>query len=156
MTRNITIPENHTKNKPCLHCRPWWGGQRDRVTNKRARWPCIVHLITRQVWVNWPFGSKDEVQYWFSRWRPSWSSNQNNFSYFQPTSHLDTSNAVWVHCHFGSGEKAENRYSTRLLGWPSWISDQYDFSYFLSTSHPDTPYQILSQWAFLIGRQSSN
>ena len=62
------------------------------------RWSCIAHLITRQVWVNWPFGSREEFQYWFLRWRPSWISNQNDFSYFWSTSHLDTSNEVWVNC----------------------------------------------------------
>ena len=44
--------------------------------------------------VNWPFGSREEVQYRFSRWRPSWISNQNDFSYFWSTLHLNTANEV--------------------------------------------------------------
>ena len=104
-----------------------------RKRTSGPRWPCIAHLITRQVWVNWRFGSREEVQYWFSRWRPSWISNQNSFSYFWSASHLATSNEVWVNCPFGSGEKVKNRFSTWLLGQPSWISDQNDFSYFWST-----------------------
>ena len=36
---------------------------------------------------------------------PSWISNQDDFSYFWSTSHLDTSNEIWVNCPFGSGEK---------------------------------------------------
>ena len=77
-----------------------------------------------------------EVHYWFSRWRPSWIFNQNDFSYFWSTSHLNTSNDVLVNWSFGSGENVQNRFSTWLLGQPSWISDQNDFSYFWSTSHP--------------------
>ena len=37
------------------------------------------------------FHSREEVQYWFSRWQPSWISNQNNFSYFLSTSCPNTS-----------------------------------------------------------------
>ena len=48
-------------------------------------------------------------------------SNQNDFSYFWSTSHLDTSNEVWVDCTFCSGEKVQNRFSTWLLWQPSWI-----------------------------------
>ena len=98
----------------------------------------------------WPFGSREEVQYSFSRWWPSWISNQNYFSFFWSTSHLDISNEVWVNLSFGSGEKNQNRFSTRLLGRPSWTSDQNDFSYFWSTSRLDISYQILSQWTFSI------
>ena len=72
----------------------WWG-----IKTRGPRWPCIAHLITRQVWVSWPFGST-EVQYWFSRQRSSWISIQNDLSYFWSTSHLDTSNEVWVNCPF--------------------------------------------------------
>ena len=32
--------------------------------------------------VNWPFGSWEEAQNRFSRWRPSWISDGSNFSYF--------------------------------------------------------------------------
>ena len=113
-----------------------------KMMTRELRWPCIAHLITRQVWVSWPFGSREEVQYWFSRWRPAWISNQNYFSNFWSTNHLDTSNEVWVHCPFGSEEKVQNRFSTWLLGQPSWICLQNEFSYFWSTRHPDTSYQI--------------
>ena len=82
-------------------------------------------------------------------------SNQNNFSYFWSTSHLDTLNIVCVNCPFGSGEKVQDRFSTWLLGRPPWISNQNDFSYFWSISHPNTSYQISSQWAFLFRRRGS-
>ena len=49
------------------------------------KWSCIAHLITSQLWVKWPFGSR-EVQYWFSRWRPFLISSQNDFCYFWSTS----------------------------------------------------------------------
>ena len=32
--------------------------------------------------VSWSFGLREEVQHWFSRWRPSWISNQTNLNYF--------------------------------------------------------------------------
>ena len=47
--------------------------------------------------VNWPFGSGEEAKNRFSRWlpwRPSWISDQNNFSYFWSTSHPDDSYRV--------------------------------------------------------------
>ena len=31
---------------------------------------------------NWPFVSEKEAKNRFSRWRPSWISHRNNFSYF--------------------------------------------------------------------------
>ena len=51
---------------------PWAFGSGELT--RGPRWPCISHLITRQIWVSWPFGSREEVQYRFSRWWPSWIS----------------------------------------------------------------------------------
>ena len=101
--------------------------------------------------VNWLFGSREELQYRFSRWWPSWISNQKDFSYFWSISHLDISNEVTSQLAFWFRiKKVQNRFSALLLGQPSSISDQNDFSYiFLSTSHPDTSYQFSSQLAFL-------
>ena len=42
---------------------------------------------------NMPFGL-EEAKNRFSRWRPSWISNQKDFSYFQPISHPDASYQV--------------------------------------------------------------
>ena len=97
------------------------------IRTRGPRWPCIAHLIIRQVWVNWLFGSREEVQYWFSRWRPSWISNQNDWATF------DLQVISIIPMKFESiallvGEKM-------LLGQPSWISDHNDFSYFLSWSY---------------------
>ena len=58
--------------------------------------------------VNWPFGSGEEVKNRFSRWRPSWISDQNNFSYFWSTNHPDASNHV-------SSQLAQGRKRSRLL-----------------------------------------
>ena len=113
--------------------------------------PVSLTWLPDKFQVNWPFGSK-EVQYRFSRWRPSWISNQNDFSYFSSTSHLDTS---WSFGSIGllvKDKKVQNRFSTWLLGQPSWIFDQNDFSYFWSTSHSDTAYQVSSQLAFQFWR----
>ena len=55
----------------------------------------IILWMTFQI--NWSFGSGEEGQKRFSTWqlwRPSSISNQNNFSYFWSTSHLDTSYQV--------------------------------------------------------------
>ena len=102
-------------------------------------------------WVGWSFGSR-EVQYWLSRWRPSWISNQNNFSYCWSSSHLDTSN-----CPFGSGEKVRNRFSKWLLGRPSWISDQNDFSYFFYLQvTPILPIKFRANGPFYSGEEVQN
>ena len=97
--------------------------------------------------VHWPFGSREDFQYRFSRWWPSWISNQNDFSYFWSTNHLDTSNEVSSQLAFWFRIK-----KFKIDFQPSWISDQNDFSYiyFWSTSHPDTSYQFSSQLALLI------
>ena len=39
--------------------------------------------------VSWPFGSGEEAKHRFSRWRPSWISDRNNFSYFWSISRPD-------------------------------------------------------------------
>ena len=113
-------------------------GAMDGFLNKMAKMaPYCSPDYQASLWVNWPFSSREEGLYRFSRWWPSWISNQNDFSYFQSPSHLHTSNEVSSH-----------RFSTWLLWGPSWISDQNDFSYFWSTSHPDTSYQVLTYQVF--------
>ena len=97
--------------------------------------------------INWPFGSREEVQYRFSRWRPSWISNQNDFSYFRSTSHLDTSNEVSSQLSFWFRIKSSKKiFNMAARATPPWISDQNDFSFFWSTNHPGTPYQV--NWPF--------
>ena len=117
---------------------------------------CIAHLITRQVSSQLAYQFKKKiVQYSFLGWRSSWISNQNDFSYFWPTNHLETSNDVSSQLAFWFRiKKIRNRFSTWLLGRPSWISDPNDFSYFWSTSHPNTSYQVSSQFAVLFRRSS--
>ena len=44
--------------------------------------------------VSCPFASWKELQYRFSRWPPSWISNQMNLATFWSTSHINTSNEV--------------------------------------------------------------
>ena len=56
-----------------------------------------------------------------------------------------------VKCHFGTGEKVQNRFSTWLLGRLSWTSDQNDFNYFQSTSHPILPIKFLVNGPFYSG-----
>ena len=60
----------------------------------RTRGPRSLTWLPEKFQVSWPFSSKEEVQYRFSRWRPCWISNHKNFSYFWSTCHHDTSNEV--------------------------------------------------------------
>ena len=42
----------------------------------------VTLMLPSKFRVNWPFGSGIEGKNRFSRWRPSWISDRNNFSYF--------------------------------------------------------------------------
>ena len=42
----------------------------------------VTLLLPSKFGVNWPFGSGEEAKNRFSRWWPSWISDQNDFSYF--------------------------------------------------------------------------
>ena len=53
----------------------------------------ITLILPNNFPVNWSFCSK-EVQNRVSRWRPSWISDQNKFSYFWSTNNPDTSYQV--------------------------------------------------------------
>ena len=61
-----------------------------------------------QFGVNWPFSSGEEAKISFSRWRPSWISDWNDFSYFCSTSHPDASYQV-------SSQLAQGCRRSRLL-----------------------------------------
>ena len=54
----------------------------------------VTPMLPTKVWVNWPFGSEEQPKNSFSRWRPSWISDRNDFSCFWSTSHPDASNLV--------------------------------------------------------------
>ena len=66
----------------------------------------------------------------FSRWRPFWTSDWNDFRYFWSASHPDTSYQVSSQHAFWF----RRRFSWWPPGLTSWISDQNDLSYFWSTS----------------------
>ena len=42
----------------------------------------VTPMLPTKFQVNWPFTSGEEAKNRFSRWRPCWISDQNNFSYF--------------------------------------------------------------------------
>ena len=42
----------------------------------------VTLMLPSKFGVNWPFGSGEEAKNRFSRWRPSWISDQHDFSYF--------------------------------------------------------------------------
>ena len=118
---------------------------------------------------NWPSVSGKEAKNRFLKWRPSWISDRNSFSYFhlQVAPMLPTKFQVnWL---FLSGEEVKNRFSK----WrTSWISDRNYFSYFcmeihcghrgfsirtflailFSTSHSGASYQVSRQLAFRLRR----
>ena len=58
--------------------------------------------------VKWPFSSGEEAKNRFSRWRPSWISDQHDFSYFCSTGHPDASYQV-------SSQLAQGCRRSRLL-----------------------------------------
>ena len=54
----------------------------------------VTLMLPSNFGVNWPLGSGEEAKNKFSRWqpwRPSWISDQHDFSYFGSTSHPDAS-----------------------------------------------------------------
>ena len=64
-------------------------------------------MLPTKFGVNWPFGS-GEAKNRFSRWRPSWISDRNDFSYFRSTSHPHASYQV-------SSQLAQGCRRSRLL-----------------------------------------
>ena len=42
----------------------------------------VTLMVPSKFGVNWPFGSGEEAKNRFSRWRPSWISDRNDFSSF--------------------------------------------------------------------------
>ena len=42
----------------------------------------VTLMVPSKFGVIWPFGSEEETKNRFSRWRPSWISDRNDFSYF--------------------------------------------------------------------------
>ena len=109
----------------------------------------ILTLFYLQVTLMLPtkFGVSWKVKNRFLRWqpwRPSWISNQNDFSYFDLLVTVMFPNKFQDNQPFVSGE-AKNRISR----WrPSWISDQTILAISLFTSHPDASYQVSCQVAF--------
>ena len=117
----------------------------------------ITGLTCTKFQVNWLLGLGEEAKKRFSRWppwRPTWISNQHDFSYFDLQVTLMFPTMFGVNWPFGSREEEKNRFS-RWRPWrPSMISNWNDFSYFWSTSHPDASYQVWSQLPFGVRRRS--
>ena len=68
----------------------------------------VTPMLPSKFGVNWPFGSGEEAKNIFSRWRPSWISDRNDFSYFWSTGHPDASYQV-------SSQMAQGCWRSRLL-----------------------------------------
>ena len=101
--------------------------------------PILLTWLPDKFQDNWSFGSRKEVQNRFSRWQPSWISNQNDLSYFWSASYPDTSFQVLSQLAFQFRRQSARKIFKRDA---SWISHQNDSSYFQSTSHLDTSYQV--------------
>ena len=54
----------------------------------------VIPILPMRFPVNWHFSSGEDVQNRFSRWLPSWISNQKDFSYFLSADHTDISYQV--------------------------------------------------------------
>ena len=54
----------------------------------------VTLMLPTKFGVNWLLGLGEEAKNRFSRWLPSWTSNQHDFSYFWSTSHPDASYQV--------------------------------------------------------------
>ena len=99
--------------------------------------------------VNWPFSSGESK----NKWRPSWISDWNDFSYFWSSNHPDAPYQVSVRLAFRFRRRNEIQIF-KMAARPSLIFDRKDFSYFWSTSHPDAFYQVWSQLAIRFRRRS--
>ena len=110
-------------------------------------------MLPTKFQVNWPFGSGEEEKNRLSRWRPSWISDGNDFSYFWSTSHPDASYQVSSQLPFSSGEEEKNRFSRWQPWWPSWISDWNNFSYFDLQVTLMLPTKFCVNWPFGSGEE---
>ena len=97
----------------------------------------VIPMLPTKSQDNLPFISGEEVKNRFSRWRPSWISHLNDFSYFFMSKSIRCFLPSFkVNWPYVSGE-AKNRFSRFRPLRPSWISDRNDFNYFWFTIHPD-------------------
>ena len=88
-------------------------------------------------------------------WRPSRISDQNSLATFDLQFTLILPTKFRVSRPFGSGEEAQNRFSSWLPCRSSWNSDRNNLS-FLSASCPDTFYQVSSQLVFDSEEEAQN
>ena len=56
----------------------------------------VTLMLPTKFGVSWPFGTGEEAKNRFSRWRPSWISDWNDFSYFVCVEVLQPSQPNWV------------------------------------------------------------
>ena len=54
----------------------------------------VTPMLPTKFRVNWPFGSGEEAKNRFSKWRPYWISDPNDFGYFWFTCHPNASYQV--------------------------------------------------------------
>ena len=88
-----------------------------------------------------------------TRWQPSWTSNQNDFSYCWATSHLDTSNEL---CQFPfrfrrKSSKQIFKMATIVAIW-DFLSQRFELFFYLQVT-PVLPTQVSSQLAFQLRRR---
>ena len=69
----------------------------------------VTPMLPTKIQVNWPFGSGEEAKNRFLRWRPSWTSDWNEFSYFWSTSHPNASYQISRQLGFGFRRSKKNK-----------------------------------------------
>ena len=146
----------------------------------------VALIFPTKFWVNWPLCLKEAVQNRYSRWqrwRPSWISDRNNFTYFLSTTSPQYNLASFESIGLSVQEKfkidfqdgghgGKFRFPFRAIGLSvqekKFKKDFQDCYYgghlgfwiwailaiFLSTNHLDVSYQVSSQLVFRFSRRS--
>ena len=96
----------------------------------------------------WEEMSFQEFQDGRHPWRPSWISEQNDFSNSEPLCHIK----FWLNPTCGLGGDVVWRISRWPLWRPSWISEWNNFSNSESLCHCDASHQVWAQSDLGFGR----
>ena len=134
----MTVENISISKKEC--CQPWWG------LNPR---PPGLQLDIERVGLSVQ-EKKRKIDFKMAAMRPSWISNQNNFSYFCSTSHPYASYQVSSQLAFQFRRRSDKRFSK----WPFWIPEPNILALFRSINHPKASYLGSSQFPFRFRKRS--
>ena len=111
----------------------------------------VFQIIPTKFQVNWHFGSREEVQNWFSiwpPWQPCWISIRNNFSYFWSISDQITSYQVSSQLAFQFRKKRFSRCS--YGGHLGFLISSNLVTFYLQVT-PIFPAKFWVNWPFCSG-----